>query len=44
MSLQMGDVLADEISEWRVIGRPFSTAAIGSEPWSAAWQRSRSLR
>jgi hypothetical protein len=24
MSLQMGDILADEISEWRVIGRPYS--------------------
>jgi hypothetical protein len=22
MRLQMGDVLSDEISEWRVIGRP----------------------
>ena len=26
MSLHMGDMLADEISEWRVIGRPFATA------------------
>ena len=26
MRLQMGDVLSDEISEWRVIGRPYTTA------------------
>ena len=26
MSLQMDDILADEISEWRVIGRPYATA------------------
>jgi hypothetical protein len=26
MHLQMGDVLSDEISQWRVIGRPYTTA------------------
>jgi hypothetical protein len=26
MSLQPGDILADDVSEWRVIGHPYSTA------------------
>ena len=26
MSLQPGDILADETSEWRVIGHPYSSA------------------
>jgi hypothetical protein len=26
MSLRLGDVLADESAEWRVIGHPFTTA------------------
>jgi hypothetical protein len=25
MNLRLGDVLADEIAEWRVIGRPYTT-------------------
>jgi hypothetical protein len=26
MQLQVGDILSDELSEWRVIGRPYTTA------------------
>ena len=26
MNLRLGDVLADEITEWRVIGHPYTTA------------------
>jgi hypothetical protein len=25
MNLQLGDVLSDEVAEWRVIGRPYTT-------------------
>jgi hypothetical protein len=25
MSLRLGDVLSDELAEWRVIGRPYTT-------------------
>ena len=27
MQLQLGDLLSDERSQWRVIGRPYTTAA-----------------
>jgi hypothetical protein len=27
LDLQLGDLLADERSEWKVIGRPYSTSA-----------------
>ncbi len=26
MNLQVGDILSDEFSQWRVIGRPYTTA------------------